>query len=82
MFKAFANIARIPELRRKFLTTVGFLAICRLGVFIPIPGADLSRIRDLANTAGSGMGRLGVIADIFSGGAMQKAGLLALGIMP
>jgi preprotein translocase subunit SecY len=82
MFKAFANIARIPELRKKFLTTVGFLAICRLGVFIPIPGADLSRIRDLANTAGSGMGRLGVIADIFSGGAMQKAGLLALGIMP
>ena len=37
MFKAFANIALIPDLRKKFLITLGLLAICRLGVFVPLP---------------------------------------------
>jgi len=83
MFKAFANIARIPDLRRKFLITLGLLALCRVGSFIPLPGVDLAKISELVRGASSGaMGRVMVLADIFSGGAMYRASVLALGIMP
>lgn len=83
MFKAFANIARIPDLRRKFLITLGLLAICRIGSFIPLPGVDIAKVRDwIAEAAGDAAGRVMVLADIFSGGAMYRASVLALGIMP
>ncbi len=41
MFSAFANIAKIPELRKKTLWTLGLLVFARLGVFIPLPGVNL-----------------------------------------
>ena len=40
MLGAFRNITRIPELKRKLLITAALLAVCRIGVFIPIPGVD------------------------------------------
>ncbi|MHC5053370.1 MAG: preprotein translocase subunit SecY [Planctomycetota bacterium] len=83
MFKAFANIGRIPELRRKFAITLGLLAICRFGVYIPLPGVDTVKIAEFMRQAEAGaFGRLMVLADIFSGGAMNKGAILALGIMP
>ena len=47
MFKAFANIARIPDLRRKFLFTLGLLAVCRIGTWIPLPGVDTQKIAEI-----------------------------------
>jgi preprotein translocase subunit SecY len=84
VFKAFGNIAKIPDLRRKFLITLGLLAICRVGVFVPVPGVDLQKIKALIErySQGDAGGRVMAIFDIFSGGALQRGGILALGIMP
>jgi preprotein translocase subunit SecY len=83
MFKAFANIGRIPELRRKFIFTLLLLATCRIGVFIPLPGVDTLKIAEFMRQVEAGaLGKLMVLADIFSGGAMNKGAILALGIMP
>ncbi len=84
MFKALGNIRKIPELRRKLLITLGILAICRLGVFMPLPGVnvqalakEIERIR-----VEGGLGAFLDIADLFAGGALSRASILALGIMP
>jgi len=37
---AFANIGKVPELRRRIIFTVGLLAVYRIGVFVTIPGVD------------------------------------------
>jgi len=83
MFKAFGNIAKIPDLRRKFLVTLGLLGICRIGTWVPIPGVNTSliaeQIKQATGEVGSGFM---VLANIFSGGAMFRGTILALGIMP
>jgi len=77
------NIWRIRELRRKLLITFGLLAICRIGVYIPLPGIDVSALgrfyKQLAGTAGGQV--LGLI-NLFSGGAMARGAIFGLGIMP
>lgn len=83
MFQAYASIFKIPELRRKVLFTLFILVIYRLGAHTPTPGIDgvaLSRFFDsIARSAG---GQLFGIMGMFSGGALQKATIFALGIMP
>jgi len=83
MFQAYANAFRIPDLRRKILFTLLIIMVYRLGAFIPTPGIDghaLSQFfRSMANTPG---GYLFGIMGMFSGGALQKATIFALGIMP
>jgi preprotein translocase subunit SecY len=41
------NVWRIRELRRKILITLGLLALCRVGVYIPVPGVDTKALGDL-----------------------------------
>src|SRR5437764_6888163 len=83
MFSAFANIAKIPELRRKTLFTLGLLVLCRVGVFIPLPGVNLDAVSGaLAEQRGSGFGEFLGVLDMFSGGGLSKMSVLALGIMP
>ena len=48
MFKAFANIFRIPELRNRVLFTLGVLAIYRIGFWIPVVGVDQSALVEAA----------------------------------
>jgi preprotein translocase subunit SecY len=83
MFKAFGNIAKIPDLRRKFLYTLGLLAICRIGTWVPLPGVDTAKIAEvIKQTTGEVGSGFMVLANIFSGGAMFRGTILALGIMP
>ena len=83
MFQAFANIAKIPELRKKSLITLGLLVFCRIGVFIPLPGIDLDAVRNaISSTGGTGMGDFLGILDMFSGGGLRNSSIFALGIMP
>jgi len=80
---AFRNITRIPELRRKLLITAALLAICRIGVFIPIPGIDTVAMAQALEKAGTGAGgKVMAMLDLFAGGAMRRASVIALGIMP
>nr|AKQ03614.1 preprotein translocase, SecY subunit [uncultured candidate division Zixibacteria bacterium Rifle_16ft_4_minimus_38126] len=79
MIGTFQNIARIPELRRKILFTLGILAVCRVGAYIPTPGVNAQALGSFfAQTAGSLFG----LYDLFVGGAFQNAAIFALGIMP
>ncbi|MFH1202209.1 MAG: preprotein translocase subunit SecY [Candidatus Omnitrophota bacterium] len=83
MLSAFRNIFKIPDLKRKVIFTLALIAVYRLGSFIPTPGIDGSALAEffgrLAKTQG---GTLFGIMNMFSGGAMERLTVFALGIMP
>ncbi|MDX6507820.1 MAG: preprotein translocase subunit SecY [Gaiellaceae bacterium] len=79
MFSWLANAWRVPELRRRVLFTALMLALYRLGSWIPAPGVNSDQIKQLFN--GQGGTILGLLS-IFSGGALSRFSLFALGIMP
>jgi preprotein translocase subunit SecY len=74
------NIFKVPELRNKVVFTVAMLALYRFGAYIPIPGVDVNALQQLQQSAQTG----GVLAflQLFSGGALTRLSLFALGIMP
>ena len=83
MLSAFVNIFKIPDLKKKILFTAAIIAVYRVGAFIPTPGVDghaLSQFFD--NLSKSTGGTLFGIMNMFSGGAMRKLTVFALGIMP
>ena len=79
MLEALRNIFRIPELKNKVLFSLGMLAVYRIGCFIPTPGID--RIA-LASFFKQAQGTLLGLFDMFSGGALERLSVFALGIMP
>src|SRR6184192_3291196 len=79
MFSWLANAWRVPELRKRLLFTFLILALYRLGSWIPAPGVDSQTIKDYFNGRGGTI--LGLL-NVFSGGALSKFSLFALGIMP
>lgn len=73
------NLFKIPELKRKILFTVFILVIYRIGGHIPTPGIDVQALGDFfARSRGTLFG----MYDMFVGGALQRATVFALGIMP
>ena len=80
MFSTIANIAKLPELRRRILFTLAMLAVYRVGVFITIPGVNRVEMTHVVTKGGSGS-FLGMF-NMFSGGALQQLSIFALGIMP
>ena len=73
------NVFNIPELRNRILFTLGMLAVYRIGAHIPTPGINQDELaKFLQKEGGALMGFL----DIFSGGALSRMTILALGIMP
>ena len=81
MLQAFANILKIPDLRKKILFTLGIIAVYRVGAYVPTPGIDgaaLARFFQQHMAGGNLLGFMGM----FTGGALQKATIFALGIMP
>ncbi len=76
---AFSSIAKIPELKRRILFTMGMLAVYRLGCHIPTPGIDPQAL--MAFFAAQ-RGTIFGLFDMFSGGALQRFAVFALGIMP
>ncbi|MBL7158633.1 MAG: preprotein translocase subunit SecY [Candidatus Omnitrophica bacterium] len=83
MFEVFANLFKIPDLKRKILITLGLLAVYRVGAFIPTPGIDGAKLSQFfANIAQTQGGTLFGMINMFSGGAIQRLTIFALGIMP
>jgi preprotein translocase subunit SecY len=76
---AFASIAKIPELKRRILFTLLMLAIYRLGCQVPTPGIDPDAL--MAFFAAQ-RGTIFGLFDMFSGGALERLSVFALGIMP
>jgi preprotein translocase subunit SecY len=76
-----SNAWRVPELRRRVLFTAVILALYRLGSWIPAPGVDSQSIENFFNTGGRGSGIFALL-NTFSGSALSRFSLFALGIMP
>ena len=81
MFSWLTNAWRVPELRRRVIFTAVILALYRLGSWIPAPGIDSSSIQNFFNTGGRGQGVFGLL-NTFSGSALSRFSIFALGIMP
>lgn len=76
-------IFRIPELRRKIFITLMFLAVYRIGYYVPLPMIDQQKMAEkMADGAGGGLGRVFGFVSMFSGGNLSNACIFALGIMP
>src|SRR5438105_2549035 len=77
------TIFHVPELRRKIMITVLFLAIYRIGYFVPLPVVDQVRMAERMQQLQSGaLGQVLGLVSLFSGGNLSQACIFGLGIMP
>lgn len=83
MFSALLNSFKIPDLKRRLIITGALIAVYRIGCYIPTPGIDGAALAEfftrIAKTQG---GTIFGIINMFSGGAMERLTIFALGIMP
>ena len=83
MLSAFASAFRTPDLRNKLLFTLGIIVLYRLGASVPTPNTDVKNINDCIQIAGSGASRTSIrLINLFSGGALLRLSVFALGILP
>ncbi len=82
MLTAFLRAFRTPDLRRKLLFTVFIIAIFRLGAALPTPGISEKAVHECIGLATSKGGNVFALVNLFSGGALLKLSVFALGIMP
>jgi preprotein translocase subunit SecY len=83
MLSALVNSFRIPDLKRRLLITGALIAIYRVGCYVPTPGIDGTALAEFFNRiAKTQGGTLFGIINMFSGGAMERLTIFALGIMP
>jgi preprotein translocase subunit SecY len=76
---SWAALGKATDLRNRILFTLGLLIVYRLGTFIPVPGIDGVALREFMEGAAQGIGG---ILSMFTGGALGRMGIFALGIMP
>ncbi|MGD9210462.1 MAG: preprotein translocase subunit SecY, partial [Desulfobacteraceae bacterium] len=75
----FGNIFKIPELKRRILYSLALLFVYRIGVHVPTPGINGVALEAFfAKVEGTIFG----IFNMFSGGALERLSVFALGIMP
>jgi len=80
MLTAFRNAFRIQDLRNKILFTLFIFVLYRFGTTVPVPGVDLDAIKEFTDAATTS-GFVGLM-NLFSGGALTRMSVFALGIMP
>ena len=76
---AFGEASRLTELRKRFFFLLGALIVYRIGTFIPVPGIDPAA---LARFFQGQQGTILSMFNMFSGGALQRLSILAMGVMP
>ena len=79
MLAAFVTALKTPDLRKKILFTLAMVAVYRLGATLPSPGVDYKIVNACASGSDSS---LNTVLNLFSGGALLKLSIFALGIMP
>ena len=72
-------LGKATDLRGRIFFTIGLLIVYRLGTYIPVPGIDASALRSFMDEATAGIGGM---LNMFTGGAISRMGIFALGIMP
>ena len=73
------DVARFSELRQRLLFLIGALIVYRIGTFIPVPGIDPVALQQFFDAQS---GTILTMFNMFSGGALQRLSIFALGIMP
>ncbi len=76
---SWSALGKAKDLRNRILFTLGLLCVYRLGTFIPVPGIDGAALREFMEQAQTGIGGM---LSMFTGGALGRMGIFALGIMP
>ena len=76
---SWAALGKATDLRNRIFFTLGLLIVYRLGTFIPVPGIDGLALREFMEQAQQGIGGM---LSMFTGGALGRMGIFALGIMP
>ncbi len=76
---ALAQAGKLTELRQRLFFLIGALVVYRVGTFIPVPGVDPLALSSFFDQQSGNI--LGLF-NLFSGGALQRFGIFALGIMP
>ena len=76
---SWGTLGKAKDLRQRIVFTILLLMVYRLGTYIPVPGIDGTALREFMDKAGAGIG--GILA-MFTGGAISRMGIFALGIMP
>jgi preprotein translocase subunit SecY len=76
---SWSAFGKAKELRQRIVFTIGLLIIYRVGTYIPVPGIDAQELRAFFDQAAAG---LGGVLNMFTGGAISRMGVFALGIMP
>ena len=72
-------LGKATDLRQRIFFTLGLLIVYRLGTYIPVPGIDAEALRKFMDQANQGIGGM---LQMFTGGALGRMGIFALGIMP
>ena len=84
IFATLANCLRVPELKSRLIFTLALLAVCRVVAIIPLPGLDGAALTEFlrdAQRSGDANSLVGMYS-LFTGGALERCALGALGIMP
>ncbi|HID32649.1 MAG TPA: preprotein translocase subunit SecY [bacterium (Candidatus Stahlbacteria)] len=81
MLEGFGNIFKVPDLKKKLAFTLFAIVIYRLGTHIPLPGIDVAALGQLISNL-KAQGSIFGLYDIFVGGALRRAAIMALGVMP
>ncbi len=76
---SWSALGKATDLRKRIVFTLGLLIVYRLGTYIPVPGIDGAELRAFMEQAATGIGG---ILSMFTGGALGRMGIFALGIMP
>ena len=72
-------LGKATDLRQRIFFTLGLLIVYRIGTYIPVPGIDADALRKFMDGANQGIGGM---LQMFTGGALGRMGIFALGIMP
>jgi len=76
---SWSTLGKATELRQRIFFTIGLLIVYRVGTYIPVPGIDGVALEQFFDQAAAG---LGGVLNMFTGGAISRMGIFALGIMP
>ena len=72
-------LSKATDLRQRIFFTIGLLIVYRIGTYIPVPGIDGTALKNFMAEISGGIGGM---LNMFTGGAISRMGIFALGIMP
>lgn len=76
---SWSALGKATELRKRIVFTLALLVVYRIGTYLPVPGIDGAELREFMSGAASSIGGM---LSMFTGGALGRMGIFALGIMP